>query len=277
MDLKREIVCEYLKRPIPEYVLAERYGLSKPTITKILSSFGTKRWSRAQIFSPDLAEDYFRRIDSYTKAYLVGFFTVDGCVFWKNAKSAFLRMELKDSDKYILEKLLAETRCNTKLVYSQRSKTYTATIHSKQMVQDLQQYNIEPRSSRTQRMATNIPDEYMGSYLRGVFDGDGSYAFYRRRNRSVHQKAVRLCSGSELFVRDVSEFLSARLGVNIPTIQTGEDNTYSISWQRNNDIEAIIEYLYKDEGVCLVRKRDIAIKICHEIRQYRDNRHTAAS
>ena len=277
-ETKESLVKEYQERPITIGEISERYGISKPSVGKILSQYRIKPWSREKLFSPDLIEDYFERVDTQEKAYYLGLITTDGCVFWKNRKSAFLSIELKKKDGYILEQFMRTIGCNRKLVYSQRSDTLTATVTSTKMVRDLEKYAIHPRSSLTQQFWTDVPSEYLASYLRGVVDGDGSFGFYSRPGRSVHKKLLRICSGSPVFLECLLHKVRSMLPISMPRIQTDtEKNCHMFGWARNDDLETIITFLYSTDGPFLIRKKEIADRILSEIRQYRDNGHKAAS
>jgi hypothetical protein len=272
-EIKEDIVDFYKLHPVTIDFMCEKYGYSAPTILKILSQYGVKAWSKNKLFSPYLNEDYFNTINSHKKAYFLGLLTTDGCVFWKNKKHASVTVELQARDKYILEELLASVYSNRKLVYTKKSNTYTATITSTKMIKDLEQYHIEPKSSLTQKFYTKLPDKYLPDYYRGLIDGDGSFAFYSRPKRSVHRKAIRMCSGSLSFMEDFIDTLSSQLGVDIVKIKhSEEDHLYECAWTRNDDLETIINFLYSTKGPYLTRKKETADKILREIREYRDKR-----
>lgn len=278
-ETKEQIVKTYKSKPITLMELANLFGLSEPTVLKILKEYRVELWKKNRLFSPELQEDYFSTIDSHEKAYFLGLITTDGCVFWKNKKNAFLSIELKASDKYILEEFMRLMKCNRKLVFNKKSRTYTATITSSKLVKQLENYNIKSNSSFTQEMSKNIPSEYLSSYIRGIIDGDGSFGFYSRPNRKVHSKSMRLCSGSKIFLEQFIDVLTQTLNIEPVEIHKNKkDHTFSIEIKRNNDLETLINFLYKsDNEPCLLRKREIAEKILSEIRQYRDNHRNMAS
>lgn len=277
-EKEQAIITKYKEKPITFEQLATIFHISIPTAQKIIKKYRITPWKKNQLFSPDLKENYFENIDSDEKAYFVGLLTTDGCVFWKNHKHAFISIELKATDKYILEQLMESVCCNRKLVYNKRSNTYTATITSSKMVKDLEQYNIKPKSSSTQELATNIPSEYFAGYMRGILDGDGSYGFYARPKRKSHSKSIRLSSGNRLFLEQWINATSAQLQIAPVSIYASQsDRSYTIEYKRNNDLETIIEYVYAPNGPHLLRKKEIANKILTEIRQYRDNRNNATS
>jgi len=277
-ETKEAIVREYRERPVRQAVIAEKYGVSIPSVVKILSQYGVPMWGMAQLFSPDLDEGYFEEINSQDKAYFLGYITTDGCVFWKDAHHAFLTMELHKKDRCILEAFMKAVRCNRKLVTNQRRDTVAATVTSTRMVRDLEKYCVRPRSSLTQKFWDAVPDEYLASYMRGLVDGDGSFGFYARPGRSVHKKAFRMCSGSRDFIDAFVDKMADALGVSTPRIHVdAARNLYDTGWIRNDDLETIIGFLYSTDGLYLARKKEVADRIVDEIRQHRDNGRLTAS
>lgn len=277
-ELKEMLVKEYKEHPVTIEQIAAKYKISKPSAGKILSQYGAKIWSKEKLFSPDLIEKYFERIDSHNKAYFLGLITTDGCVFWKNSSCGFLTITLKKEDRYVLEDFMRDIRCNRKLVYSSRDDAFTATVTSSRLVSDLGKYNIKPCSSLSQEFYSGLSKEYLADYLRGLIDGDGSFGFYVRPGRNVHKKYICMCSGSLTFIEDFVNFVCKLLGVKRPRIQSiTQRNLYDVRWYGKDDIETIINFLYSTNGPCLLRKKEIADRILAEIRQYRDNSYKAAS
>lgn len=277
-ETKDLLISTYSKRPITISDVSKMFNLSNPTVIKILKEYKVKEWTKAQLFSPELQTDYFKEIDTPAKAYYLGLLTTDGCIFWKNKKTAFLALELKEEDAYIIESFLSEIKCNKKLIHSSKSKTYSVQIHCTDMVQDLESHNLEQRSSFTQRLSCKIDKRFIRDYVRGLFDGDGSYGFYSRPNRAVHRKLIRISSGSKQFIDDVIKMIESQIKVSEPSVYyTEHDHSYTATWTKVDDVEAIIGFLYYDDCVCLLRKKKTAQLIVNEIRQYRDNRINAAS
>lgn len=267
---KSDIVEYYLDTPKTISAVAEHFKLSSPTVIKVLDEFKVKRWSRAKQYSPELDERYFAKINSHEKAYYLGLLTTDGCVFWVNDKRAVVTITLKSEDRYILKGWMEAIKCNRKIVHNE-DDTYTATVTSTAMVKDLEKYNVYPNSSTTQEFSHDIPTKYLPDYYRGLLDGDGSYGYYPRPKRNVHRKIIRMCSGSKKFMREFIETLSEEIDITESSIQyTERDHTYVCGWTTNDDMWALIKFIYSTDGPYMIRKKKIADKIIKEIRQYRD-------
>ena len=130
---------------------------------------GTRKYS--------INKEYFKNIDSSNKAYFLGLLMADGCI--KDYRS--VHIALHKQDEHILESFKKELEYNTPLKikscnYPNGDRNYNMLnleINSKDIVSDLAKYNIVPR--KTYKKDLEIPNiSYIGSFIRGFFDGDGS-------------------------------------------------------------------------------------------------------
>lgn len=112
-------------------------------------------------------------------AYVMGLIAADGMV---NATDNMIRIELKSTDKELLDKI------NLILENERPVKTYLRTdkekpletsmiyFYSKKMKDDLAKFHIIPKKTYDEKF--DYPDlldkKYYMAYIRGFFDGDGS-------------------------------------------------------------------------------------------------------
>lgn len=128
-------------------------------------------------------QDYFSKIDTPNKAYLLGFFIADGCISSQLKKTKELNcfsIALKNSDKevlYFFQKELSKEL--TVQTYSTKNGYKISKIQwtSIKMVKDLYQYaNVWYKKSYDLTFKinfNNIPDELFRHFFRGFLDGDG--------------------------------------------------------------------------------------------------------
>lgn len=121
-------------------------------------------------------DDYFNlNNQSSNSAYILGMLASDGCVATNQNQ---IYIELQREDKEILEKINAELK-NSRPVkdYLNNSKNFLNSklyFFSKQIKQDLSQYNIIPNKTKFNNdFMENIQPEFYLDYIRGYFDGDG--------------------------------------------------------------------------------------------------------
>lgn len=262
-EQKENLVRYYLSKPMTVDSVAQYFGISIPSVIKILDQYKIKRYTKVQLFSPELVEDYFSSIDTEKKAYFLGLIITDGCVFRKHSKQAIIAISLQESDKYILEEFKREIRSNKQITHDGRG-CCSIQILSNKMADDLKLYGVEENKSLHTKFPDALPDFAYPHLLRGILDGDGSVSFYSRPNRKSHTKAVRFCQGNRDFLVDLVHYLSANAGTSIVSIYQEKETLWSIAYRSNNDLISIIAYLYRDATVYLRRKQQLCEKIVDE-------------
>lgn len=140
---------------------------------------------------------YFHNIDSYAKAYLLGFIAADGAII-KQHNTTYLTITINYEDKSVLEFLQSELHDHRKLMEITRASSFNANkrihhirfcIGSSELTEDLQNLGITPNKSLTMgNIITNIPLNYRDAFVIGYFDGDGSVSRVQHslNNRSLH-------------------------------------------------------------------------------------------
>lgn len=272
-SLKNEVVSFYAKSPVTIQSVSDEFGLSNPTVIKILKSCGIKTWPKFNVYSPRFVEDYFATIDTEHKAYFLGLMITDGNVFvgYKSkTHPANVNLTLQSSDSYILEILKDELRLNKKVSNDGRGCCQLA-VYSNAMAANLAEYGVIPRKSTIVTFPSHLIKNMYRHFIRGIFDGDGSASFYIRPNRRSHTKAIRFCSGSREFLEQLVCFLSQEVGVSNLNLRNEKENLWSCAYRSKSDMEAVIHYLYDDATIYIRRKKKICDLILDEIGKYRDN------
>lgn len=212
-------------------------------------------------------DDYFDKIDTEEKAYFLGLIYADGNVREHNG-GYFLSIELKSEDKYILERLANELRCNNK-IYNRDRITNMGESHmcnftacnSKKIFDDLNRFNIVPDKSHTTKSFKNIeeyiPKKFIKHFLRGLIDGDGSIS----KRYTTRQNAISVYQNSLEFCNDFNYLL--KMSMNDDTlfeniIINKKSGVYNLRYRRINDVKKICEFLYKDSTIYLKRKYELA-------------------
>ena len=217
-DQKDKIIKYYLARPITIRAVAENFNLSDPSIIKILNEYRIKRYTKVQLYSPELIENYFENIDDEFKAYFLGLIITDGCIHNTKGKQSLISITLNEKDKYLLDAFKKHIKSNKNITYDGRG-CCQITILSNKMVNDLKQYGLIPNKSLKTVFPSNIPNHLYPHLIRGMIDGDGSIAFYARKDRKkCHTKAICFCQGNKKFIEDLVNFLyrnTCKKGINM--------------------------------------------------------------
>lgn len=160
---------------------------------------------------------YFETIDSYAKAYIVGFIAADGSlVKSKKTSNIALTITIKYEDKAVLEFIKSEIGNSHDLLEIKRPSSFDKTkmihhirycISDKNIVQDLNKLGITSNKSLTMgNIIENIPYEFRDAFIIGYFDGDGSVTI--RDGEYPNERGI-LCKDYSLYIqiRGTKEFL----------------------------------------------------------------------
>lgn len=211
------------------------------------------------------ASDYFKCIDSETKAYLLGYIVADGSIeesTRKNRPSKLVRLRFGcvTEDDEILRLIQRELAPDNKLRYYQpkapnRKQTTVLQICDKELISDLRcLYNIQPRKTYNANFEfPNIPKKFERDFIRGFIDGDGSIG---KRHFSM------ICNSPSFAKQIKDKFLEVIPNLKWVIYEEIRKVTpyWSLHFSYNIKVrKPIFEYLYKDATVYLKRKRDIAL------------------
>lgn len=224
--------------------IAENFNVCLKTICNILEKNGIDRDNIYHNIS--LINNYWENIDTYDKAYFLGFLITDGNVFGNE-----VRLQLSSKDEYIL-KIFSDKTNNSNQIYKDKRGFSAFSIKRKSWVNDLSKYGVIPNKTSTVFLP-GVNENLMPHLLRGIFDGDGWITFKGH--------TIGLC-GNETLTTQVRDYLVNKLGVFNVKVIKNNDNLWSVSWSSKRDIKLIGEFLYKDKKDCyLTRKFDNYTKI----------------
>jgi hypothetical protein len=171
-------------------------GVSGRSVARVLAEFGvnTKRKNRYT-----LNEDYFNKIDTPIKSYLLGLMAADGCVTEKNY------VVLESVDRELVELFARELEYSgeiREIDLSPHQPHFRINFSSQRLAKSLHQWQII-----TNRMASDsyrFPSaEHLHSYVLGYFDGDG--CAYLNKGRSGGLVCI---VGSKNFTEELSQVMN---------------------------------------------------------------------
>lgn len=144
-------------------------------------------------------EHYFEVIDTYAKAYLLGFIAADGALVKSSVgKSLYLTITIKYEDRAILDFMQKELGSKHKLLEIRKPSGFDKSkmVHhlrlafcNKNIISDILKYGITQRKSLTLgNIIHNIPSKFRDAFIIGYFDGDGSVTPVNNspNNKSLH-------------------------------------------------------------------------------------------
>lgn len=218
-------------------------------------------------------DTFFDIIDSEIKAYLLGFFIADGCIYKESQetrKALRLSIGLSEKDEDII-KLYKDNICpNNKLQTTNykggavdRKPVKIIKWSSKYMGDILiNKYNIKQRKTNDYLFSFNfnlIQDEFIRHFIRGFFDGDGQVSF----SRINKQFTLAMYGTSKIFLTQIGDIISSKLDVNYVIDSTKKKNVelfllrFNSNGKRKEFIKRLYKWYYEDSEFFMFRKKDI--------------------
>lgn len=233
--------------------LAVLLDRSKSSVKMKLSKLGVQAKRKRKY---ELNEDYFNQ-PSDAMYYIVGFTMADGYIEVTKDKKYRLRYSLSDKDRSILE-FIRDQISPTSPVYTrdrgEKGIECDLRFCSKAIADSLEQYGVVPAKTGLETFK-GIPDRYFYSYLRGVFDGDGTCGLYDKSNYKEYVWKI-YCSNYDFLktLRDKTGFGNVYQRDNICTWKVG----------KGNELVALFNNLYNNASFMLDRK----YQTCQSIQEY---------
>lgn len=252
-EQEKQIVALYKSGKSTTFI-GKVFCVSHKKIARVLESHGIKRIGNGRRKYP-LNEHYFDSIDTANKAYILGFLYADGN---NNLQKQTISMSLQESDKAILERMRKEINSEKPLEFIDYSNKhdfgynyknqYRLLMFSKHMCETLDTIGMTPSKSLTLTFP-DIPQNLYSHFIRGYFDGDGS--FFKKGSQSI----VTITS-TEKFCSSLKKIIEKSIEVNFHIYEASNKNgvTKVLITTGNLQTKAFLDYIYKDADMYLERK-----------------------
>lgn len=241
--------------------LGIKYGIDKRRVQKWAREEGTYRDKNLSHRIFHFNENIFDLIDSPEKAYWLGFLYAD--LYNYNDKRHYIRLELKLTDKdHVInfcnfvgydpskvEEVEILSKESGKIYYSAR-----VTINSIHLTNQLTKLGCGQNKSLTISYPNWLKDELHVSFIRGIFDGDGSIKHTKSKNNREYNWSI---TGTREICEGIKKVFIEKYGIPLTLWQSAEDktvNTWTVESSGNLKIHKICEIVYKNATICLPRK-----------------------
>lgn len=204
-------------------------------------------------------------------AYVLGFLYADGNIT-NSIPSRTQYIHLYSNDEHILYAIKAVLSSShgiqkvSNKTFARTGKTYKSKdgfrlrIGSKEMYSDLLKLGVVPNKSRIATFP-NIPKKYLGSFIRGNFDGDG--CVFLQKALGITQPVI-IKKLSAIFTSGSYKFLEGMVGVIKNNLTISHNRIYNgtrsfqLRYSTKDSIE-LFKLMYQDcrSGLYLKRKSDI--------------------
>lgn len=245
--------------------IAKIYFASPNNISKILKKNGIKIRS-IRDYANKVDENFFEKIDSEEKAYILGWMYSDGS---NDNKSGRIRLSITDLE--ILEKIKEKIKFqgNFYIVKPRKESQltqYCLQIGSRKMSDDLHKLGCSGDKTYSLKFPTldKVPLKFLNSLLRGWMDGDGTITKNEKRGKyNVKILSTKnVCEG----IKSLCEtFLNLNVSIYVCSTnpKTGYQ-TYAISIDSQQAIKTFLDFIYKDSTIYLKRKHDKYLEFLSE-------------
>ena len=253
-QLEREVIDLY-DSGLTAQQIVDRIGYKrKETVYQILEKNEINR--REPKIQTYYDESFFENIDTHEKAYVLGLIMTDGNII-KDYKG--FEIQLTEEDGYILEKIsdligASKTHFVQKINYSNvRKKGGTLknardmvrlSVYNQKIAEDLKKMGVVKNKTKVIRYNDCVPDEFMGSFFRGLIDGDGHIGIGKNGTCRCS-----LYSESLMFIEDLKKIA---LPFNFSIIQNGRNLNVLGGKDAINDF---LKWIYSEKGDFYLRRK----------------------
>lgn len=229
--------------------IALMYGCSRTAMRKWRKSYGLVKTSvvhRRRPWAFSLDEDFFEKIDTEQKAYILGFLATDGNVSDSKSNQNRVTLCLQERDEHILKEILQAMRSDSPINSRPKGSfpgsgpmRYIA-MSSKKLASDLAKWGILPRKSMTLTY-TNVSRNLERHYIRGLFDGDGC----------IHKRGGFYLLGTEALIDGVIDAVNRHTGIVLTKSKAGR--LYRANGYRGS--VKVLHWIYRRSTIFLHRKK----------------------
>ncbi len=222
--------------------------------------------------------EYFKNIDTESKAYWLGFIYADGWVTVNsNTNSGHVGIQLQKNDVNHLKKLNKDINGNYPITFGEKPCIISSNpeklnpycrirIYSIDMVNDLIDHGVNSNKSYNITFP-DIQENLIRHFIRGFFDGDGCVRSRTRKLASGKIKKYPACDitcHEKDFLQSIRSYIYSQ-GINSYIYPDGSSFRLYLSGLEDNI--TFLDYIYKDSIVYLDRK----YKRYQEIKNYTEH------
>lgn len=234
-------------------------GKSGSSISRFLKRSGIKiKNNRSELSRKySINEHYFDIIDTEDKAYFLGLLYADGCNYEKENS---ISINLQERDVDILNKMniaMENSKPLCKIIYDKVhpkwSNQYKISIYSKHMSSTLSALGCVGCKSLILQFPKEhiVPRNLIRHFIRGYFDGDGSFGVYSHGKQKNKTLSIGIAS-TLMFCSRIKEILQ-ELNIN-SHIYSPPNKETKILKLSSKSAKSFLNWIYYDSTVSLDRK-----------------------
>lgn len=247
----------YLYKMYSQDEIGRRHNCSQWVISNRLRSFGIKTRPK----TCNLVKREYRYNRNFLKnltpdvAWVLGLLLSDGFVR-KNNKSGYFGIRLKRDDEDAIIKVKGILQYNGPVYRGRRSLEHKGVvkefdfsllqINDVKVVDELEQIGIKQNKTRNEKFLKCIKEtnnqEIISSFIRGIFDGDGSSLFDNKRKSACFQIV-----GTRQLLSEIQNYMILYCHLNKTRLTRNilGTNHFALRYRGNKQIIRILDWIYR--------------------------------
>ncbi|WP_245203816.1 LAGLIDADG family homing endonuclease [Ammoniphilus resinae] len=256
-------VCKLYEQGHSQHEIANMLSVPRGTLSRWMMENNIKGRDpgeagkeKSRIYHYD--ENYFSVIETYNKAYLVGFILGDGCIH-DRVKSKRLVITLAKEDMQLVKDIAHElnmveaVKIDKNRRRTNEQEKVRLSINSTKMCDDLIKLGITPKKTKKEQWIEFNDDKLQWAFLRGIFDADGHIRVYPRNG---YIKARFGLTGTYELLNGTLQFLKRQGFAKRVNSITPKEGCYDLYLSSVDELKAIYEHLYAFGDLKLTRKHE---------------------
>ncbi len=187
-------------------------------------------------------------------AYAIGLLTTDGCL---SKDSRHIDLTSKDTEQ--LDNFKKCLGLKTKIGYKESGSSnnpyYRVQFGDVVFYKFLLSIGLTQRKSKTIG-EIKVPSKYFRDFLRGTFDGDGSfYSYWDKRWRSSFMFYISFISASTRYIKWLKKKNREHIQIKGAINANQNSSVYQLRYAKKESLKIIKFMYYNDNVICLTRKK----------------------
>lgn len=267
---RQNILVEKINNPfIKTSILAKKYDLRESSLNTFFQKnhATTRELTGIRYRKYNVDDNFFNKIDSHEKAYLLGVWYSDGYLVTEGNNTKRIGLDVKDEDWLISIKQTLKSEAP--LYKTTKENLKRLKITSSSLYNNLIKLGCIEHKTFLLKFPTEdqVPSQYIFSFILGILDGDGSIIIATpRKENHAPEYSIKFTGTKELLqgIQQKLELTHLLLSQRFPERQ---NNNYSLQISGTQQVAKILMQLYKNAPSCVLqRKKEKYLQIINDSR-----------
>lgn len=255
---KNQILEEKKKNPFKQAKeFAQQYQVSDTTISSLLrkNHCTTFELTGLKYRKYNVDDNYFEKIDTHEKAYLLGVWYSDGYLVTESTKTKRIGLDVKDSDWLIdIGKAL---KSEAPLYKTAKDNIKRLKVTSPKLYEDLKKLGCVEHKTFVLKFPTKeqVPREFIYSFILGIFDGDGCLVLATPRKPTRSFEVNLSFTGTKELLEGIQKVLGVQHLKLSQRFPERHNNNYTLQITGFQQVLKILKKLYQNAPNCVLKRK----------------------